>query len=290
MRRLLPAFSLGILLGCASERTNDYVDMTLDTDPTTGGGSADAGGRLDAGAVSQDASTPGPDGGGALDAGAFDSGLDGSSSADAGGNGDGDAATDGGPSSGDGGPSSGDGGDVAADAGTLQDAGPGSEIIDDAGVVRCDFGTARSVATADTVNLFGQIVYFADGFALPAGAYEVIYEDGCMKYASSQAWTIHAYNHAGFDHRWWLIGESSEDRKVTLPGSVGITVGGGGFATFDECVAANVGRAPLSFEHTGGKLGVWLHDTNYPDNITGVDGRNPRWRLERIGGCLSAIE
>jgi hypothetical protein len=284
MRRLSPAVSLCILLGCANERTDAYGDMTLDTDPTTGGGSADAG-RLDGGTAGQDdAGAPGTDGGGVLDAGAFDGGLDGSSSGDAGDQGGGDAGTDGG-SAGDAGTSTRDGGDVAVDAGAPQDAGPGTEIVDDAGVVRCDFGTARSVATADTVNLFGQIVYFADGFVLPSGSYELIYEDGCMKYASAQAWTIHAYSHAGFDHRWWLVGESSADRKITLPGSVGIAVGGGGFATFDECVAANLGRAPLAFEHAGGKLGVWLHDTNYPDNVTGVDGRNPRWRIERLGGC-----
>lgn len=33
-------------------------------------------------------------------------------------------------------------------------------------------------------------------------------------------------------------------------------------------------------------LGVVLrgrYDTNYPDNVAGIDGRNPKWQLDLLG-------
>ena len=315
----LATLVLGVTSACSSERSDGF-GHPLDEEPSTASGGADGGlggdgdtggsgggkldsgltGQLDGGAdghggeghdaglTSMDAATGRHDGGSPSDAG--DENPDGGKPAlDAG-----SGSHDGGTTHADGGASDGDGGrtdaglvSVAdAGAGEPRDAGAGTEIHDDDGGVHCDFGSAQSQATAGTLDLFGQIVYFADGLAFPPGTYRVVYEDGCMKYASSQAWTIHAYNNAGFDHRWWIVGETTSDRKVRTPGTTGIYVGAGGYETFAACVAANLSlSAPVTFEHSGGKLGVWLHDSNYPDNVAGEDGRNPRYRLERLGSC-----
>jgi hypothetical protein len=66
---------------------------------------------------------------------------------------------------------------------------------------------------------------------------------------------------------------------------VGFLVGAGGFATFDECVAANVPLPPIEFRFDGGPLGVWLEDNPYTDNVAGVGGRNPKWALTLLGNC-----
>ena len=60
------------------------------------------------------------------------------------------------------------------------------------------------------------------------------------------------------------------------PGSVGFLVSNGGFATFEECVAANRALPPSEFEFSGGKLGVWLQDSPYSDNLAGLDERTPK--------------
>ncbi len=58
-----------------------------------------------------------------------------------------------------------------------------------------------------------------------------------------------------------------------------------GFELFEDCVTANLAVAPLTYEHTGGPLGIFLADTNYPDNVPGEGERNPEWRLVRDGAC-----
>jgi hypothetical protein len=301
----LATFVFGATSACSGEYSDGF-SRTLDAEPSTANGGADGGlggdgdadgsggGKLDSGLTGQLDGGADGHGGEGHDAGltSIDAATErhdgGSPSLDAG-----SESHDGGTTHADGGASGGDGGRTdaglvsVADAGPGEprDAGPGTEIHDDGGV-HCDFGSAQNQATAGTLNLFGEIVYFADRLEFPPGTYRVVYEDGCMKYASSQAWTIHAYANAGFDHRWWIVGETTSDRKVKTPGTTGIFVGAGGYETFAECVAANLSlSAPVTFEHSGGKLGVWLHDSNYPDNVAGEDGRNPRYRLERLGSC-----
>jgi hypothetical protein len=307
----LAALVLGATSACSSEYSDGF-SRTLDAEPSTASGGADGGlggngdaggsggGKLDSGLTGQLDGGADGNGGEGHDAGltSMDAATErpdgGSPSLDAGGENpdSGNPSLDAGSESHDGGSTHAGGGTDAglvsvADAGPGEprDAGPGTEIHDDGGV-HCDFGSAQSQATAGTLDLFGEIVYFADGLEFPPGTYRVVYEDGCMKYASSQAWTIHAYGNAGFDHRWWIVGETTSDRKVKTPGTTGIFVGAGGYETFAECVAANLSLSvPVTFEHSGGKLGVWLHDSNYPDNVAGEDGRNPRYRLERLGSC-----
>jgi hypothetical protein len=150
----------------------------------------------------------------------------------------------------------------------------------------CALGTATSLAAPGSLDLFGTPSYFSNGDALPAGRYRVTYVEGCMKYSSTQGWTIHAYDQTG-PANWWLIGATTApaDRLRLPPGTVGYSTTNGAFATFPECVAANQALPAEEFDFAGGKLGVWLNDSNYGDNLTGEGGKNPTWKLERLGAC-----
>jgi hypothetical protein len=159
-------------------------------------------------------------------------------------------------------------GGVAADAGSA-----------DAGAA-CSYGVAASQATANDLSLFGTPAYFNDGQPVPAGTYVVTYVDGCMKYGSGQAWTVNAY--ADGTDGWWLIGATTSDKILVLPGTVGYVAGSGGFDVFEDCVSASKLSAPVTFTHAGGVLGVWLQDTPYSDNSAGTDDRNPAWSLRRV--------
>ena len=164
-----------------------------------------------------------------------------------------------------------------AGAGGASEAGAGGDAT-------CDLGEVSSAGTNQNLNLFGTVVYFSDGAALPAGHYRITFVDGCMKYASSQDWTIHAYADANPDG-WWFVGDTTAQKIVVPPGTVGYAVANGAYATFDACVAANLALAPKEFDFAGGKLGVWLQDDNYGDNLAGVDNRNPKWKLTLLGAC-----
>jgi hypothetical protein len=150
----------------------------------------------------------------------------------------------------------------------------------------CEIGEVQSAGTEQNLDLFGTVVYFADGAELPAGRYRATYLDGCMKYRGGQDWTVHAYAGGNPCCGWWFVGNSTDDRIVNPPGTVGYTAANGAFATFDECVEANKAVPPLEFDFTGGKLGVWLQDSPYSDNMAGVDGRNPKWQLTLLSECV----
>src|SRR5580692_1891090 len=125
---------------------------------------------------------------------------------------------------------------------------------------------------------------FANGASLAPGRYVVTYVDGCMKYSTSQDWTVNAYalgNPAGTDH-WWFMSQGNLVESVIPPGTVGYLAGQGGYATFDECVQANLALPPVELTIPGGTLGVWLEDDPYEDNSTGPDGRAPAWSLECV--------
>ncbi len=160
---------------------------------------------------------------------------------------------------------------------------PGDLESDDGPSTSCDVGAAETFVTARSADVFGQIVYFDSQAALPAGRYRVQYVDGCMKYSSAQDWAVQAY--ADGSDAFWLVGATSADRILVLPGTVGFMVGSGGFATFDECVAANLALAPEEFDFAGGPIGVWLSDSPYSDNVAGTGGRNPKWSLTFLGDC-----
>jgi hypothetical protein len=174
----------------------------------------------------------------------------------------------------------GDDGDAAVfttpDTGTFHGNGDGAS--DPNG--ECALGSAGSFATSDNLNLFGDIVYYEDGGALPAGRYRIKYVDGCMKYDYFFNWQVQSTApDSGSGNGFWFVGNTSDDRIVMPPGSTSA------FATFDECVTANLAVPAQEFAFDGGKIGVWLDDTPYADNTAGDDGRNPKWQLTLLGTC-----
>jgi hypothetical protein len=170
---------------------------------------------------------------------------------------------------------------AAPDADALAPVDAGAEAA------TCDFGSAASFATQSSLDLFGQITYFAGGDVLPAGRYRVQYVDGCMKYGPGQDWTVQAY--ADGSDAFWL-GATTGDKLFLPPATAGYSAtagGGGAYVTFDECVAANLALPPSEFDFAGGQLGVWLADSQYSDNMAGTDGRNPKWSLTLLGSCMN---
>src|ERR1700678_4532693 len=128
----------------------------------------------------------------------------------------------------------------------------------------CGLGSAASSATnesASTLNLFGQIVYYDDGGDLPKGRYEAKYLGGCMKYDWLFNWQVQASWADAGGGGFWFVGDTSSDRVVMAPG---VTQS---YADFDACVAANMTASREDFAFDGGKLGIWLNDDPYTDNV-----------------------
>ena len=176
------------------------------------------------------------------------------------------------------------------DAATTKDAGTkDAATTKDAGTKdaqpSCTFGQAASQASATDLGLFGTPAYFNNDQPLPAGTYRLTYVDGCMKYGSGQGWTVNAY--ANGTDAWWLVGATTADKILVLPGTAGYAPDAGAFSDFASCVAASLLSAPVTFNHTGGVLGVWLQDNPYSDNTAGEDDRNPTWRLDGVD-CTDA--
>lgn len=73
---------------------------------------------------------------------------------------------------------------------------------------------------------------------------------GCLEYAGSQSWAVHAYEPSATgtvaDSTWALVGATTNDLKmVKLPGTVGFST----YATFADCVTANKALPPVEYEH-----------------------------------------
>jgi hypothetical protein len=177
--------------------------------------------------------------------------------------------------------------DADADDADADDADAGAVVFEEDKGPHCLIGEVSSVATANDLSLFGTPVYFNDGNPLPAGTYVVRYIDGCMKFNGGLDWTVNDSKESGCCH-WWLIGDDLSDKKFELPGMTGYLSNGRVFATFDDCVRAGKRKATRVFDFAGGKLGIWLQDTPYNDNMVGPDGRNPKWRLVRLSDCADA--
>ena len=143
----------------------------------------------------------------------------------------------------------------------------------------CDLGAAASFATNSDLNLFGQIVYYEEGGALPPGRYRATYVDGCMKYDFIFSWQVQGSTPDAGGSGFWFVGNTSDDRIAMAPGTTAA------YADFDACVGANLAATPEEFEFDGGKLGVWLNDDPYIDNVAGENGRNPKWQLTLLGVC-----
>jgi hypothetical protein len=102
-----------------------------------------------------------------------------------------------------------------------------------------------------------------------------------MKYDGGAGWSTHS----GVNEVGWYLGKAAGDKLEKPPGTIGHRIGRGGFEDFEACVEANRQTEPVELEFEGGKLGIWLFDRPYRDNIAGPDGRNPAWRLDRVGDC-----
>lgn len=127
--------------------------------------------------------------------------------------------------------------------------------------------------------------YFADGQALPAGDYTLVYVDGCWR-SGVVSWTVNLGGEGYF-----VVGGQPEKRIATAPGTVGTFVTLGAYGTYDECVAANVGRPGITFHFDGGPLALKLESL---DPLTlfiqleggeNVGGRSPTFRLTCAGSC-----
>jgi hypothetical protein len=174
--------------------------------------------------------------------------------------------------------------DSSGDDGS-SDASDASDAVDGTPVPPCDGGvpyTQQLIAT-DNVVMFGTIQYFNAGMPIPAGRYTVRYVDGCMKYAPQFDWSVNG-NLPPTCCNWWFVGTDSQDRRVLLPGTVGSVAPDGAWTNFEDCVTANKLQPPKVFDHAGGKLGLFMDDIQYDDNVAGVSGRNPTYSLTQTCG------
>jgi hypothetical protein len=168
--------------------------------------------------------------------------------------------------------------DAAADASDARatDAGADTDASSlQPPMARCDDGVVAG-------NVFGEVLYFAGGALLPAGRYRMTYVGGCMLYSGDEAWTVNATTPStpGGIYSWWIVGATSSEPVIIPPGTLGYEVGSGGYATYESCVAANASDPFIDFDFTGGRIGVWLDDAPYSDNVAGPSGGTPTWKLD----------
>jgi hypothetical protein len=131
------------------------------------------------------------------------------------------------------------------------------------------------------------VTYFNNGQPVPPGMYTIRYLDGCNKYSmkADYGWTVNGVD-APRCCEWWLVLETSANREEILPALTGAEMySEGAFADFEACVAASKLSPPLKYIHHGGRLGVWMRDLDYTDNVAGLGGRNPRWEISGQTSC-----
>lgn len=137
---------------------------------------------------------------------------------------------------------------------------------------------------------------FADGARFPAGRYRIEYVDGCRRYDNTAAWTLHASLLAAglsAEGRGGCYIVMSNDQAVEpAPGTAGVVVGegpdpAGAFASYEECVAANLKQAPLDLTLSAGTIGIMNAGDSSPDKTPGeaIGRRSPTYRLTRLDAC-----
>jgi hypothetical protein len=164
--------------------------------------------------------------------------------------------------------------------------GGGAECRSNAGDAGpCAPATDAATSELLTVSLGLTTSYFADGKSFPAGQYTLVYEDGCWK-SGVVAWTVNLGGEG-----YWIEGGQPEQHIAMAPGTVGTFAGLGAYGTYEACVAANVGRAGITFAFQGGPLGLKLESLDPLTlfiNLMGgesVGGRSPTFRLTCSGPC-----
>lgn len=158
------------------------------------------------------------------------------------------------------------------------DGGAGLPALGDDGGY-CDLGSAGNLGNAADPNLYGEIVYYADGGTLPPGRYRATYVGGCMKYDFIYGWQVQGQPPGTNADGFYLVGATSDERLLMLPGTTEQ------YADFGACVTANLATTPEEFEFDGGTIGVWSSDFPYQDNVEGPDGGNPSWSLRLLAQC-----
>jgi hypothetical protein len=147
-------------------------------------------------------------------------------------------------------------------------------------------GWTGSLPETLAIDVHGAVTYFENGASLPAGRYRIEYVSGCMEwglYALGWHWTIDtpAEYPGGPLGQCLLVGDSTTNVIAVLPG----TTGAPGYDTYSDCVSANMSMdAPLDFDFSGGKLALWMNDTNPGDDSGGESacGLSPVWRLSLL--------
>jgi hypothetical protein len=101
-----------------------------------------------------------------------------------------------------------------------------------------------------------------------------------LRYEGLWPWTVHGL---ATSYEYLLIGDTTAAVLGSPPGTRSGTIGWvGGYAAFEECVAANLAMPPTEIIFAGGRLGIWNNDFKVDDNVAGENGRNPTWRLEYL--------
>jgi hypothetical protein len=200
---------------------------------------------------------------------------------------------------------------VALTVDDCNDAGsaPGPDKTQQHSTGRCHEPKAASCKLGDGVVLPEELStdipgatvrYYGGGAALPAGRYRLTYIDGCDTFGDPSnglglGWTIHASTTTPGLVSCYLVGDDGVPFTVT-PGTVGAFIGGdpaaggGGYATYAECVAANCDDPPLDFDFKGGKLGVGRDGGGVLGAIDDFGGElgggtSPTFRLTLLDPC-----
>jgi hypothetical protein len=190
-----------------------------------------------------------------------------------------------------------DAGHIASMNGTVSNAAGSSGSVEPAPPDACALARPGAAPLEVTVVDTNAVMYnFAGGARFPAGRYRIAYVDGCRRYDNTAAWTLHASVLAAglsAEGRGGCYIVMSNDQAVELaPGTAGVVVGegpdpAGAFASYDECVAANLQQAPRDVTLAAGTIGVMNAGDSSPDKTPGeaIGRRSPTYRLTRLDAC-----
>lgn len=111
--------------------------------------------------------------------------------------------------------------------------------------------------------------YFNSGASWPAGIYRITYVEGALKYNSAFGWGLND----SAAHRFTILYDDGASEVV------GPSLDYQKFATQADLETHNSGQF-VEFTHIGGKIGVYLEDFPYTDNVAGAP--TPVFRLSKV--------
>jgi hypothetical protein len=98
------------------------------------------------------------------------------------------------------------------------------------------------------------------------GNYRISYVNGALRYNANQGWRLNAHN----TFPAYYVEYNDGAAEIAFPGTVVE------YGSQTQVEAANAG-ASIDIVHTGGSLGMYLHDGPIEDNVAGSP--NPTFRL-----------